>query len=280
MKPLSWPGRLYLWLGRRPSWSYIALYLAMIVGMPFVFIKMPDGFLSSTARYEASLASDGESLLHRIDRMTAPDLMNSLPRQVVVNPTDVIGSQVLFDSLVVTTQTASQDSSFWTVVSCNVSNVIHTARGITWFPHRQLRITMMGTPHRRLASVAVYQGLDNSAGASDIVLESHVNLPSRVDDAFASAAYRYAKASDGLSGYSTRSYWRMLYFSAITATTVGYGDVVPIRGKSRLLSGLEAVLGIVLIGLFLNSLAREIGDRAGGSPAAARARGVLSDGPS
>lgn len=53
------------------------------------------------------------------------------------------------------------------------------------------------------------------------------------------------------------SYWRMLYLSAVTITTLGYGDIVPITTRSRLYISLEAILGIVTVGLFLNALAYE-----------------------
>ncbi|MBD1366991.1 two pore domain potassium channel family protein [Mucilaginibacter sp. ZT4R22] len=46
---------------------------------------------------------------------------------------------------------------------------------------------------------------------------------------------------------------RMIYFSAVTISTIGYGDIVPIDDNLRLLVGFEAILGIVFIGLFINS---------------------------
>jgi Ion channel len=51
------------------------------------------------------------------------------------------------------------------------------------------------------------------------------------------------------------SFSRMLYFSAVTITTVGYGDVVPLTGAARFFAALEATLGIILLGLFISSLA-------------------------
>ncbi|MEM6899710.1 MAG: potassium channel family protein [Pseudomonadota bacterium] len=47
---------------------------------------------------------------------------------------------------------------------------------------------------------------------------------------------------------------RMLYFSAVTATTLGYGDIVPVTETSRNLVTCQSIMGLVLIGLFLNSL--------------------------
>jgi len=47
---------------------------------------------------------------------------------------------------------------------------------------------------------------------------------------------------------------RMLYFSATTITTMGFGDIVPLDNKLRLLVGTESILGIIFIGLFINSI--------------------------
>ena len=51
-------------------------------------------------------------------------------------------------------------------------------------------------------------------------------------------------------------YLRMFYLSAVTITTLGYGDIVPINLYTRLIISIESILGIILIGLFLNSIAR------------------------
>ncbi len=48
-----------------------------------------------------------------------------------------------------------------------------------------------------------------------------------------------------------------LYLSAVTVTTLGYGDIVPVHWTTKLLTGLQAVSGVVLVGLFLNSLFAE-----------------------
>ena len=52
----------------------------------------------------------------------------------------------------------------------------------------------------------------------------------------------------------------LLYFSLITLTTVGYGDIVPLSGMARILTALEGVTGVlyiattvaVLVGRFRN----------------------------
>lgn len=69
----------------------------------------------------------------------------------------------------------------------------------------------------------------------------------------------YFSAINGFPLYFARGKWsnfpRMLYFSAVTVTTVGYGDIVPVTDGARIAVASEAILGIVVIGLFLNGLA-------------------------
>ncbi len=48
---------------------------------------------------------------------------------------------------------------------------------------------------------------------------------------------------------------RMLYFSASAATTVGFGDITPVTTTARTWVTIEVILQIVLIGVFLASLA-------------------------
>lgn len=49
-----------------------------------------------------------------------------------------------------------------------------------------------------------------------------------------------------------------LYFSVVTITTLGYGDISPSGGVGKLLTGSEAVFGILILGLFLNSLSHTL----------------------
>ena len=53
-----------------------------------------------------------------------------------------------------------------------------------------------------------------------------------------------------------------LYFSVVTITTLGYGDITPKIDITKFLASSEAILGIVLVGLFLNALSHRISYRA------------------
>lgn len=76
----------------------------------------------------------------------------------------------------------------------------------------------------------------------------------------------YSRAVGGFPQGGMVHFWRMTYFSAITITTTGYGDILPLTDRARILAGAQATLGVVLVGLFLNALANRIGSSPKKSP--------------
>jgi hypothetical protein len=68
----------------------------------------------------------------------------------------------------------------------------------------------------------------------------------------------YRNSIMGESGKLTSNIFRMLYFSFVTITTIGYGDILPITDEMRILIALEAILGTVISGGFLWSLTNRI----------------------
>lgn len=62
--------------------------------------------------------------------------------------------------------------------------------------------------------------------------------------------FGYNCANNNLSNYLNS-----LYFSTITITTLGFGDVYPIDSVAKILVIVESLLGILLIGFFLNAIA-------------------------
>ena len=52
-----------------------------------------------------------------------------------------------------------------------------------------------------------------------------------------------------------RSYIECLYFSTVTITTLGYGDITPLGELGQVVTASESLLGVIFIGLFLNAIA-------------------------
>ncbi|MEK6288900.1 MAG: potassium channel family protein [Acidobacteriota bacterium] len=89
------------------------------------------------------------------------------------------------------------------------------------------------------------------------------------DDAAASGTYLRISPSlhrhilslaKGIKGDPSElsGHWpRMVYLSAVTITTLGYGDIAPLTNTARGLITAEAVAGIIVVGLFLNAVAGE-----------------------
>lgn len=56
---------------------------------------------------------------------------------------------------------------------------------------------------------------------------------------------------------SMNSFLTCLYFSTVTITTLGYGDISAVSSLAQILVILETIIGVVTIGLFLNSLSQQ-----------------------
>ena len=52
-----------------------------------------------------------------------------------------------------------------------------------------------------------------------------------------------------LGAQSTDRQSDLLYFSLVTLSTIGYGDIVPLTGEARMLAALEGVVGVLYIAI-------------------------------
>lgn len=67
----------------------------------------------------------------------------------------------------------------------------------------------------------------------------------------------YAPGHNGPSGFElftlSERFWNAIYYSIITATNTGYGDIIPL-GYSKFFAALESVTGLFLFALFMTKL--------------------------
>jgi hypothetical protein len=80
----------------------------------------------------------------------------------------------------------------------------------------------------------------------------------KMDPSVALRLDQLSTAGRGDPKYASGLYVRMFYFSAVTITTLGYGDITPVTSTARLLVSMEAIAGVVLVGFFLNAVARRL----------------------
>ncbi len=61
-------------------------------------------------------------------------------------------------------------------------------------------------------------------------------------------------------GRHEMNWFQPIYFSLVTMTTLGYGDVVPVSTPAQMITMLQVVMGYVMLGgllsIFSNKLAR------------------------
>jgi len=68
--------------------------------------------------------------------------------------------------------------------------------------------------------------------------------------------HSYIRTQSGFPSNTWENVGRMFYFSAVTITTVGFGDILPLTGLARILVASEAILGVVIIGIFINAVSK------------------------
>lgn len=59
---------------------------------------------------------------------------------------------------------------------------------------------------------------------------------------------------------SFECFWESFYFSLVTVTTLGYGDIYPVRFASRLIVVLEPIVGLFIIGWMLSEFHKKHSD--------------------
>lgn len=117
---------------------------------------------------------------------------------------------------------------------------------------------MMGVQHKSISShLALLTKRLNGGSGKALVKRLPIYQPKQVG-----GLYLLLIPVFGFLYWANPEFWpepltlvQSIYFSVITITTLGYGDITPVTETARLLSSIQALSGIVLIGLFLNSVA-------------------------
>ena len=74
----------------------------------------------------------------------------------------------------------------------------------------------------------------------------------------------YKRIQPGVAHILAARQTELLYFSLITLSTIGYGEIVPLSGEARILAALEGVTGVlyiaVTVALLVGRFRSEIAD--------------------
>ena len=114
-----------------------------------------------------------------------------------------------------------------------------------------------------LTATGLFSYLRNSRSVAQAELYTAVNIYLLLGLLWAAiylAIDAFSPGSIQIGSHSADRQTELLYFSLITLSTVGYGDIVPLSGTARILTALEGVTGVlyiattvaVLVGRFRN----------------------------
>jgi hypothetical protein len=236
---------------------WAGLYLTLIPLAAGVFTLLPaKSFISTNIRLEDGMIRDGNAVaesLGRVVRLQAQSTVSVAGTSFELPRDDVVVSQIrLLDdraglgvTINIHAVAANRESFVARPIELNLGSRTGTrspdgSRSIgVAFEETTSDTSGFVAPSATLALT----GSERAAGFLNMDLATYNQLAK-----FVSAGRGEVRAASGL-------YLRMLYFSATTATTLGFGDITPIAQTARLLVSAEAIVGVVLIGLFLNSIA-------------------------
>lgn len=256
-----------------PVWVWAFVYLASIPGFAIIYWRLPGNqFYHSTVQYEQSLHEDaGEVLVQLRDSLIANfraanhgDTLDQDGYRINITDLQVYGLRPTVDRIGIRMSlTVSRATPRGPIVEHFPfeANYAASEKSFLLDPNSGQRtffkVLSFDPPTIKLfdpanAKIFDYGVLFRHADGSHY-LAPFLALPEPLNDRLQG----FWRATRGLPAQASGGFWRMFYLSAVTITTVGYGDIVPLTTTARVLVSSEAILGIIVIGLFLNSLVRE-----------------------
>jgi Ion channel len=103
-----------------------------------------------------------------------------------------------------------------------------------------------------LTAAGLFSYLRNSRSVARAQLYTAVNiylLLGLLWTALYLAIDAFSPGSIQIGSHPTDRQAELLYFSLVTLSTIGYGDVVPVNGEARILAALEGITGVLYIAI-------------------------------
>jgi Ion channel len=251
--------------------TYLTIYLVLIVLYPLIYLQLDRGFYAPYVHFELSAEEDA----YRAGQLVQSVWRQTLMERLKQSPVSINGLTVLPTDVSVQQFKISEDGT----MHFNAS--IHWHRpgdGLvpTYFPvllHADVVGLESASGYADQYSRAIYLGDTVTLDAAEaqlatatfkeifkpvaLIFGDYPRIAMRKADN--ASLEQFVEGYKGNPRLVSDSYFRMLYFSAIVMTTVGFGDIVPLTPMARLATGLQAVFGVALFGLFLNSIAYRAG---------------------
>ena len=271
-----WVGRLPAcvagWIGRRPPRVWAGIYIFLIPLAGFVFWRLPAGsFYDSNLLREAGFKHDLTAVASLLTDAIERQEYGYNPGHPLPAPTwSAGGVQLMIDtsSVYVPPQSVSVDTSGNITVEIqffarSVSFSSSFAEGefsdlVTLSPIVGYESS---SPGGQLDLADIPTSFTTPSGSNSVQAPLNILLPQTAGSGYqdrsvmlvslsaSDVVERLSAAGGGDPKYASGLLVRMCYFSAITITTLGFGDITPVSSWARALVAIEAVLGVVFRGL-------------------------------
>ena len=182
----------------------------------------------------------------------------------------ILGALMFLPVSLATVRLAEIKNRLWPAVVLMAAAIAFGFAG-NFFPTRVVIGTKWGllTIFFAVTVVGLFSYLKNARSVSDVHLTTAVSiylllgmqwfaLYSAIDVFYPGSILH---ASGGPDRHS-----ELLYFSLVTLSTIGYGDVVPLTGEMRMLAALEGVTGVLYIAITVALLVSAYKQRDGAPP--------------
>lgn len=141
----------------------------------------------------------------------------------------------------------------WSSALLALGNVVFVVAGNT-FPSRPMTCIRWGflAAFFALTAVGLFSYLRNSRSVSQAQLYTAATIYLLLGLVWATlylAVDAFSPGSIKMASSSADRQTELLYFSLITLSTIGYGDIVPLSGEARILAALEGMTGVLYIAI-------------------------------
>ena len=161
---------------------------------------------------------------------------------------------VTFIPVIISTVRLSQiKSRVWPLVSLMLVNMAFVVAGNTFRSRALTGIRwVLLAAFFALTAVGLFSYLRSSRIVTQAHLYTAVNIYLLLGLLWATlylALDAFDPGSIQVGSHPAERETNLLYFSLVTLSTIGYGDIVPLSGESRILAGLEGVTGVLYIAI-------------------------------
>jgi Ion channel len=161
---------------------------------------------------------------------------------------------VTFIPVIISTVRLSQiKSRVWPLVSLMLVNMAFVVAGNTFRSRALTGIRwVLLAAFFALTAVGLFSYLRSSRIVTQAHLYTAVNIYLLLGLLWATlylAIDAFDPGSIQVGSHPAERETNLLYFSLVTLSTIGYGDIVPLSGESRILAGLEGVTGVLYIAI-------------------------------